>query len=84
MSFTILQEYNELPSMIFFSTENTYSKLLLGRFFFNCQPIYIFAAHFGTNLAPYFAKKIFCLWLKEIEGICEKPLSETRNYTLVV
>ena len=43
----------------------------------------IFQAYFRTNYVPNFAKKIVCLQLYDIENICEIPLSETRNYTLI-
>ena len=57
-------------------------KIVFGQNFFNCQRFFNFAAHFRTNQAPNFAKKIFCLQLNEIKDTCERPFSETRNCTL--
>ena len=60
-------------------------KIVLGQNFFNCEPISkIFAAQFRTNQTPNSAKKIICIQLNEMEDISKKPLSESRNYTLVL
>ena len=67
-----------LPSMIFFSTENPYSKLFI------CKTLLIVIpfSNFSQHILGQFSKKIFCLQLKEIENICEILLSESRNHTL--